>query len=307
MAEQTALGISQNIANAANNNEQNIILEILDRLEDVINDSKENEILVKRIKNIIEILNEFNKKYEELKGLIQNLINDNNNMKQKLNKLDKLDQLNKLDKLNNVDQIYNMIKSINDKINPITKDYTDGSNKKGKYVGTILNGQRNGNGTINYENGESYTGEWKNDQMNGIGTYTYSNKNRYEGNWENNMRKGYGVFYFYNGDRYEGHFDNNFAEGKGVFYFKDKDIYEGDFKGGKRSGKGVYYYANHKDYDSYYGDWKYDKKNGEGITFYKDGSIRIGKYENDSKTGEHKKIKDKKVIIEEYVNGELKK
>ena len=100
---------------------------------------------------------------------------------------------------------------------------------------------------------------------------------------------------------------NYFVRNLMKFYFKDEDRYEGDFKGGKRSGKGVYYYKNHKDYDSYYGDWKYDKKNGKGITFYKDGSIRIGKYENDSKTGEHKKIKDKKVIIEEYVNGELKK
>ena len=32
-----------------NNNKKNLVLEILDRLEDVINDAKENDIIVNRI------------------------------------------------------------------------------------------------------------------------------------------------------------------------------------------------------------------------------------------------------------------
>ena len=49
-----------------NNNKKNLVLEILDRLEDVINDAKENDIIVNRIKNIIMLLNDLNDKYEKI-------------------------------------------------------------------------------------------------------------------------------------------------------------------------------------------------------------------------------------------------
>ena len=35
-------------------------------------------------------------------------------------------------------------------------------------------GQRHGQGTMTYPNGDTHTGEWKDDKDNGQGTYTYA-------------------------------------------------------------------------------------------------------------------------------------
>lgn len=45
----------------------------------------------------------------------------------------------------------------------------------------MINGKRDGNGEQVWPNGTKYTGEWRNDQMNGQGRIEYANGNSYEG------------------------------------------------------------------------------------------------------------------------------
>lgn len=54
----------------------------------------------------------------------------------------------------------------------------------GKYVGYMLNGQRNGNGIFYYKDGGYYDGRWKKNMMNGYGKLYYeTGKLAYEGQW----------------------------------------------------------------------------------------------------------------------------
>ena len=53
----------------------------------------------------------------------------------------------------------------------------------GKYEGIILNGKRELNGIMIYNNGSRYEGEWKNDKRNGKGVFISS----YYFNCENNI------------------------------------------------------------------------------------------------------------------------
>lgn len=47
-------------------------------------------------------------------------------------------------------------------------------NNGDSFTGNFLNGKRHGEGTYVWKNGESYTGHWENDKMNGDGIYYYN-------------------------------------------------------------------------------------------------------------------------------------
>ena len=58
--------------------------------------------------------------------------------------------------------------------------------KDGKYLGEVVNGKPNGQGTLTYPDGEKYVGEWKDGKENGQGTYTFT----YGKMWIGEFRKG---------------------------------------------------------------------------------------------------------------------
>jgi hypothetical protein len=58
--------------------------------------------------------------------------------------------------------------------------------KDGKYLGEVVNGKPNGQGTLTYPDGEKYVGEWKDGKENGQGTYTFTNGKM----WIGEFRKG---------------------------------------------------------------------------------------------------------------------
>ena len=62
----------------------------------------------------------------------------------------------------------------------------------GKYEGGLINGKREGLGTIEWQDGQKYIGEWKNDKMDGRGTYIWSDKKKYTGDWKDNYMDGLG-------------------------------------------------------------------------------------------------------------------
>ena len=158
------------------------------------NETHNNEI-IKRIENIIKkiifIYND-NKKNTEL------VINHFSLLKNKIDEMSK-----------------NMNEFENNSINIQAKSFQDGI-----YLGNVLKGEREGEGIMLFNNGESFIGHWKNDAQEDKGIFYYKNGDKYDGEWINGKREGKGIFYYHNGDRYEGDWKNDKKDGKGIQYFK---------------------------------------------------------------------------------------
>lgn len=125
-----------------------------------------------------------------------------------------------------------------------------------RYEGDLVNGVREGRGTMYFKSGNVYKGEWHNGQMHG-----------------------FGEFIFKTGDHYIGNFINGNLGGQGRMTYADGKIYDGHFLNGKREGDGTLNYTNGTRYE---GNWMNDKPNGMGTLYNADGSIFRGMY-SDSK------------------------
>ena len=127
-----------NLNNKIYSNNNNLLLEIINDLNQVINNSKE-DLSIKILGNVINkinyIINENKKNLQLLRNEISSLCN----------------QINKrFDKL---------------EINNINKQELKINN--GKYIGQIVNGLREGKGIMYWNEGDIYDGEWKNDKAEG--------------------------------------------------------------------------------------------------------------------------------------------
>ena len=244
------------------------LLETVSKLENIINEINNDEALVNKIKDIITIMNtfikDFKKNSEELTKYIENL---NIEHKKQINKLQK-EKENKIDININNNEIQEKIFSSK-----------SGGINKGKYIGHLIDGKREGRGIIKWDNGDLYNGEWKNDKKEGKGIYCYNNGQRYEGDWYEDKKEGRGIYYWNNGefqgDRYEGEWRDDNYEGKGIYYYNDGSKYEGDFKKGKREGKGVYYYSNG---DREMGDYLDNNEIGTHVVLKANGKIDSNTY-----------------------------
>lgn len=112
-----------------------------------------------------------------------------------------------------------------------TMKYSDGT----EYTGDWINGVRQGQGIMKYNNG-IYDGEWQNDKKNGRGTYTWNDGKKYEGAYADDVRSGEGVFSGWvdltNGysGTYYGKSENDQFNGYGKFLFDNGDKFEGIYK-----------------------------------------------------------------------------
>ena len=193
------------------NSNNNILLDIVKDLDIIKKDIQDN-IIVKKIGDIINKMNSIINKNKKNFGIIQN------DRAMSFNMMNKgLEELN----LNAGDQ-------------EIQYD-------NGRYVGQIVNGIKEGKGTYFWEDGDKYKGDWKNDKKNGKGIYLHSDGNRYEGDFKNDKREGKGIFYFNkSGNKYEGDWKNNKKEGKGIFYYRNGDRSMGDYAKDEPVGKHVF-------------------------------------------------------------------
>lgn len=121
-----------------------------------------------------------------------------------------------------------------------------------RYEGDLVNGVREGKGTMYYKSGNIYKGEWHNGQMHG-----------------------FGEFIFKTGELYVGDFINGNIGGQGRFTYADGKVYSGSFLNGKRNGSGTLTYPDGTRYE---GSWINDQPNGIGTKHYTDGSIFRGMY-----------------------------
>ena len=140
----------------------------------------ENESIISSLKDKITLsqnqLNELQTQRNSENSNSNNLANSNSNIQQMDNKMDLI--------LNKMDIMLNLINSKDLGPNndaPVEKNYENGD----KYVGQLINGKRQGKGTMTYADQTSYEGEWYNNLKNGQGVQTFISGDKYEGNFKN--------------------------------------------------------------------------------------------------------------------------
>ena len=86
-----------------------------------------------------------------------------------------------------------------------TYTWADGN----KYVGDFLNGKKIGQGTFTWKNGNKYVGEWRDDKRTGQGTFTWAVGDKYVGEWRDDKRTGQGTYTWKNGNSWTGQWSND--------------------------------------------------------------------------------------------------
>ena len=85
--------------------------------------------------------------------------------------------------------------------------FRNGNKKKDrKYVGDILNGGPNGQGTLIFPDGDKYVGKFKDGEYHGQGTYTFHDGAKYVGEFKNGK--------VWNGTVYNGNLEYKIVNGK---------------------------------------------------------------------------------------------
>jgi len=174
------------------------------------------------------------------------------------------------------------------------------------FEGRLEEGQKVGQGTYVWLDGQRYRGEWRNDQPDGEGEWSspkgdnytgvfsfgkrvgqgrmvYADKTEYNGAWQDDRPSGYGVFKFSNGDVYQGQFLAGEQSGTGTLTHRNGDRHTGNWLKGERDGKGV---AEWKDGQRYEGDWRANRKEGQGVMRFADGGSYDGAWVNDRPMGQ---------------------
>ena len=122
------------------------------------------------------------------------------------------------------------------------KRYQEGANPSGekwRYYGDLVDGEKEGNGQLSWEDGAFYSGEFKNDLPHGKVIYIWPNGDVHDGEEENGKMNGMGVeFNIRKNWRYKGQFKDDNYHGNGIYHYEDGTFYIGEFENGKFHGFG---------------------------------------------------------------------
>ena len=88
---------------------------------------------------------------------------------------------------------------------------SDGS----KYEGQFIDGKSDGQGSIQYRNGDSYVGGFSEGVLHGNGVYLWVNGDKYEGQFIDGRKHGIGNIKYSAGEEYTGEFKNDKPHGSG--------------------------------------------------------------------------------------------
>jgi hypothetical protein len=197
-----------------------------------------------------------------------------------------------------------------------TEDNDSSHTKNARYTGEYnVYGERDGRGTLRWDNGDVYTGSFFNGKLHGHGTLSFAtnsatavattnnnnNNNNgedpqpvtsgdaagggggeYVGEWECGYQHGTGTRRWTNGDVYTGHYWNGQRTGEGRFYFANGDLYVGRWKNGVMDGAGRYYYRSGQRFEGTFGR---GKRVGKGKLQRTNGDIDLGLYVSDVRVG----------------------
>lgn len=174
------------------------------------------------------------------------------------------------------------------------------------YLGNLVIGKADGEGTLFFTNGVWYKGAWKNNMFYGKGLLRFPTGEYYEGDFDEHMMQGKGIFKWPTGEKYAGEFKYNQREGQGIFTWPNGTYYQGGFEDNNAHGNGAIYWSNGERYEgqmvsgsatgqgSYYfptgeryrGEFSSLTFQGVGVYHWPDGSYYVGQFANDRFNGE---------------------
>ena len=105
----------------------------------------------------------------------------------------------------------------------------------GEFTGKIVEGVREGKGTLKWANGDEYIGVFKNGLRHGKGVFREKNGRSYEGQWLISQKEGKGREVWPNGDVYVGSYSRDKMNGQGELLTKGGK-YTGNFKDSIKEG-----------------------------------------------------------------------
>ncbi|CAM9288247.1 unnamed protein product, partial [Ascophyllum nodosum] len=185
-----------------------------------------------------------------------------------------------------------------------------------RYLGDLIDGLREGQGTLTCVNGNTYRGQFKANRFHGTGYMKYGTLIEdgeeicgrvYKGGWEKGVKKGEGVLHTGTGQVYEGCFQDDQYHGPGVLRGPGEVMLDGEWKRGKLDGEarcryksGVSYTGGMRnaEFDGmgklvfgkrgglYEGEFKHGVQNGFGIRTYLNGSVYEGVFRDGVPSGE---------------------
>lgn len=144
-----------------------------------------------------------------------------------------------------------------------------------EYHGNFKDGEASGDGVMKYANGNNYYGHWEHSLKEGKGRFTYIIGHEYLGYFQQDQMHGKGTMHFANGDDYDGDWQNSKPDGNGIYTFHTGERYDGGFKQGKFHGFGTFYYLSGA---RFAGNWMNNKKHGKGTFIAVDGSVTEGEW-----------------------------
>ena len=129
------------------------------------------------------------------------------------------------------------------------------------YQGEFVGGKMEGKGLLQSLKGDVYEGTFKNGFKHGRGKMTYANGVAwYEGEWNYNKIEGDGISVDELGNRYEGRFSGNMRNGQGKCFYANRSRFQGIFQNNLPL-KGTLTLEDGTQFD---GDWKDDMFSGVG-------------------------------------------
>eukprot|EP01034_Spumella_vulgaris_P024690 gene24690-31063_t len=150
------------------------------------------------------------------------------------------------------------------------------------YTGDFFNGSMDGQGSIVWLNGNTYTGvttiltgQFKIGELI-QGEVKYHTGDVYVGELKAGLSHGQGVLTLLDGragNTYEGHFVDGELSGQGCTKFVNGDVHKGLYVTGRMQGKGVTVYANGAHFE---GEFCGDEKRCVGVMRYNDGNVYEG-------------------------------
>ena len=104
----------------------------------------------------------------------------------------------------------------------------------GRYSGSFVRGERDGQGVYESQDGCRYEGQWKAGQREGQGREWRSGRLLYDGEWKDNERHGFGVAFFAAGGQYQGQWQCGLQHGYGYITFSNGETWQGQWEDGER-------------------------------------------------------------------------
>lgn len=304
--------ISSKVSNIKNDTNSDSIFSEKNDLKPLVNNSKLPEIIIQSsFRGFI-----YRKQFNGIDGIKQELINENVEIINKIEKNFISKSLIKAEKLfinpdfeNNWKKYYNN-KDINDLLPENSK-----INKNSYLITTkcLLSKYKNkdilfkGTMSINSIMKNKKNNTYNLDNLTGKGTLYLKNGKKYEGNFLNGNLNGWCRFINSNGICYEGLFISGILNGKGEVIKIDRNrrrnIYRGDIKNFKKEGKGE---EKTNDF-SYEGDFLNDMKHGKGkILYHNSGDFYEGEFTNGVITGKGFYVwKNKHTYLGDFVDGKM--